>query len=121
MSWFLLRERNIQIAVAAQSMEAASTGVWRAVQNVCRYSAAALEQSVYVPTGTESIKNRTMESEVVSVPSDGDRLRGMDNPYLCVLDEVRAVLKGEYWVANAEAAQLSIADPFLLTCTTAAG
>ena len=120
-SWFLLRERGIQIAVAAQSMEASSVGIWRAIQDSCRYSAGARAHQVSVPKGTDPIVNRTMESQIVSVPADGDRLRGMDNPYLCVLDEVRAVLKAEYWIANAEAAQLSIAEPFLLTCTTAAG
>ena len=118
-SWFLLRENNIQIALAAQSMEASGLGVWRAVQTMCRQSIGTLDAQIVVKAKLEPIYNPLNGSEVVLLPSEPDRLRGLDNPKVIFLDEVRAVREAREWAANAQAAQLSIEEPFFMTCTTA--
>ena len=118
-SYFLIGEDNIQIALAAQSMEAADLGIWRAVQTMCRQSLACLSAEVIVPKGDDPIRCRASGSQIVLVPSQGDRLRGLDVPMVAVLDEVIACRDARNWINNAEAAQLSLEEPFLATCTTA--
>ena len=119
--WYLLRYHGIQVALAAQSMETADLAVWKAVRTNCKQSAGALDAGLLVPAKGEAIRNPRMESEIVLVPSQGDKLRGLDNPMVMILDEVIAVLDAREWLANAAAAQLSIEEPFLMTCTTASG
>ena len=118
-SWFLLRENNIQIAMAAQSMEAAEAGVWRAVQTMCRQSVGARDANIVVRAKSEAIQNPMNGAQVILLPSEPDRLRGLDNPKVICLDEVRAVRDARQWSANATAAQLSIDEPVFITCTTA--
>lgn len=119
--WFALREAGIQVVLAAQSMETADLAVWKAVRLNCKQSVGALDAGMIVPAKGEAIRVPTLESEIVLVPSQGDKLRGLDNPYVCILDEVIAVIDAREWLANAAAAQLAIDEPFMMTCTTASG
>lgn len=119
-SWYLTREHNIQIALAAQSMESASLGMWRAVQTMCRQSIVCRTAKVRVPKGNDPILCSSTASQIVLVPSVGDKIRGLDYPALCILDEVRAVKDAREWLANAEASQLNLEEPLIATCTTPA-